>query len=203
MSVADFLFTPSVQRVLGLVLAQPERSFTLRELLVRAASGRGSTQQQIERLVKAGVLTEEARRGRQRSIKANVSFFLYPELRSIAQKSFGLAEPIRQALEPFKSQIDEAFLFGSVVKGTDTQRSDIDLVVVGSVPLLDLTDALHEVELSLGRPIHMSLYDPVEWKGLVERDPVVAQIADSPKITLIHHDTTPGATLPSSGSAQT
>jgi len=32
-SAVDFLFTPTVQRVLGAVLPRPEQSFTLQELL--------------------------------------------------------------------------------------------------------------------------------------------------------------------------
>lgn len=185
MSIASFLFTPSVQRVLGVALLHPERSFTLQELLRVASSGRGNTQQQIDRLVKAGVLQDEPRRGRQRSIRANTSFILYPELVSIARKSFALAEPLKEALEPFSPQITEAFLFGSVVKGTDTEKSDVDLIVVGTASLLALTEVMYEVEQSLGRPIHLSLYEPAEWSALLRSDPVVAQIADGPKIRIL------------------
>jgi predicted nucleotidyltransferase len=171
--------------VLGVALLHPERSFTLQELLRVASSGRGNTQQQIDRLVKAGVLQDEPRRGRQRSIRANTSFILYPELVSIARKSFALAEPLKEALEPFSPQITEAFLFGSVVKGTDTEKSDVDLIVVGTASLLALTEVMYEVEQSLGRPIHLSLYEPAEWSALLRSDPVVAQIADGPKIRIL------------------
>lgn len=190
MGAADFLFTPSVQRVLGVTLAHPERSYTLQELLQIAASGRGSTQQQIDRLVEAGVLREEPRRGHQRSIRANKDFFLYPELSSIARKSFALAEPLRCTLEPFAAHIEEAFAFGSVAKGSDTERSDIDLAVIGRVPLLELTEALHAAEQELGRSIHLSLYEPEEWRSLVETDPVIAQIARGPKLALVPYGQT-------------
>ena len=119
-SAADILFTPSVQRVLAATLVHPERAYTLQELLAVAASGRGNTQQQIERLLSAGVLVEEPRRGRQRSIKANVDYLLYPELCSILRKTFGVADPLKRVLQPFAKQIEEAFVFGSVAKGTDT-----------------------------------------------------------------------------------
>lgn len=187
MSSADFLFTPTVQRVLGATLANPDRSFLLSELLDLAAGGRGGAQQQIERLLQAGVLTEEPRRGRQRSIRANKNFFLFEELSSIARKSFGVKEPLMRALEPFRDDIQEAFVFGSVAKGSDTSRSDIDLAVVGRVSLREATNALLQVEQELGRPIHLSLYDPEEWEELVSNDPVVARIAEGPKLELIPH----------------
>jgi len=185
MSAADFLFTPSVQRVLAATLPQPDRSYTLQELLALAASGRGNTQAQIERLLAAGVLREEPRRGRQRSIRANTAHFLYPELSSIVRKTFGVAEPLKAVLQPFAGHIDEAFVFGSVAKGTDTQCSDLDVIVVGAVPLLELTEALHLLEQNLGRGVHVSVYERSEWRELVERDPVVGQIAAGPKIPLI------------------
>ncbi len=185
MSIADFLLTPSLQRVLAATLPHPERAFMLEELLTLADAGRGSAQKQIEKLLEAGVLREEPRRGRHRSIKANPQHLLYPELRSIARKSFALAEPLKEALERFAEDIEEAFVFGSVAKGMDTERSDVDLAVIGTASLLDLSDAVHHVEQELGRAIHLSLYAPDEWRELISQDPVVAQIAQGPKLQLI------------------
>jgi uncharacterized protein len=184
-SVADFLFTPGLQRVLSATLLQPERSFTLQELLRLADSGRGSAQKQVDRLVKVGVLREDARRGRQRSIRANTEFILYPELLSIARKSFAVAEPLKETLEPFADRISSAFVFGSVAKGTDSDRSDIDLIVVGSVPLLELSEALHTAEQGLLRSVNFSLYEPAEWAALVQTDPVMAQIAQGPTLKIL------------------
>ena len=190
MSAADFLLTPGMQKVLGLVFSHPERGFTLNELLARAGGGHGSSQRQIERLITAGVLEEGPRRARQRCIKANTGYFLYPELRSIALKSFGLAEPLLDALKPFEPEIQECFVFGSVAKGTDTHHSDIDLIVVGDAPLMALTDAMFNVEQEIGRAIHLSLYAPAEWASLKQTDPVLAQISEASKIRIL-----PRATL--------
>jgi len=184
-SLADFLFTPGLQRVLGATLLQPERSFTLVELLSLADSGRGSAQKQVDRLVLAGVLREDARRGRQRSIRANTEFPLYPELLSIARKSFAVAEPLKEALLPFADQIASAFVFGSVAKGTDAGGSDIDLIVIGSAPLLELSEALHRAEQGLLRPVNFSLYEPEEWTVLITSDPIMGQIANGPILRIL------------------
>lgn len=187
MGAADFLFTPTVQRVLSATLAAPERSFTLQELLRRAGAGRGSAQQQIDRLVEAGVLMEEPRRGRQRSIRANPDYFLYPELRSIAMKTFSLGEPVREALAPHAGRIKEAFVFGSVVKGSDTGRSDVDIVIVGTVSQLKLFDVTSRLQDQLGRTVQFSVYAPAEWRHLVANDPVVSQIAKGPRLQVLPH----------------
>lgn len=185
MSVADFLFTPGLQRVLGATLLQPDRSFTLQELLRLADSGRGSAQKQVDRLVAVGVLQEDARRGRQRSIRANPEFVLYPELLSIARKSFAVVEPLKDALAPFAEQITSAFVFGSVARGTDSGRSDIDLIVVGSAPLLELSEAMQMAEQGLLRPVNFSLYEPAEWAALIKSDPIMGQIAQGPTLKIL------------------
>lgn len=189
MGAVDFLFPPSVQRVLGLVFSRPEQEFTLKDLLVRAGAGNGNSQRHIEQLIQAGVLEEGPRRGRQRAIKANTTHFLYPELRAIALKSFALVEPLREALAPFADRIDEAFIFGSVAGGSDSHRSDIDLIVIGSASLLDLTQSLADVEIQLGRAVHLAVYTAKEWMDLSKNDPILAQISESSKLTVLPHGT--------------
>jgi len=187
MSSVDFLFTPTVQRVLSTTLMHPDQSFTLQELLRRAAAGRGSAQQQIDRLVRAGVLVDEPRRGRQRSIRANAEFFLYPELRSIALKTFGLIEPVREALQAYADRIEEAFIFGSVVKGNDTSQSDIDVMIVGEVPQMELFEVANRLQQELGRVVQFNVYEPAEWRNLVKSDPVVSQIVNGPRLQVMPH----------------
>ncbi|MBO4121269.1 nucleotidyltransferase domain-containing protein [Cupriavidus gilardii] len=177
MGLADFMFSPGVQRVLARVYGEPMRTFTLSELIEHAGGGRGNGQRHIQRLLDAGVLSEEPRRGKQRVIRANTDFALYPELQSICTKSFGLLEPIRTALRPFATEISEAFLFGSVAREEDNHRSDIDVMVIGTAPMMALMDAMLKVEAELGRPVHLNAYSPAEWADLVSNDPVVARIA--------------------------
>lgn len=190
MSIADFLFASPVKNILRAVYSAPEQSFMLNELLGRAGHGRGNSQRHIERLIDAGVLEEAPRHGHQRSIRANKNFALYPELLSICKKSFGLLEPIREALAPFKSQISEAFLFGSVAKGTDTHHSDIDLMIIGDAPMLALSEAMLKVEKELGRPVHLNVYGPDEWANLKAADPVLSRISLDSITRILPDDTT-------------
>ncbi|RYF41190.1 MAG: nucleotidyltransferase domain-containing protein, partial [Comamonadaceae bacterium] len=111
----------------------------------------------------------------------------YPELRSIALKTFGLLDPIRDALQPHAGQIEEAFVFGSVAKGTDTEKSDIDVMVIGTVPPLQLFEAANQLQHTLGRTVQFNAYEPAEWRELLQNDPVVAQIANGPQLQVMSH----------------
>ena len=188
MSAVDFLFLPGIQKVLGQTYSHLDQDFTLNELLANAPGGRGTNQRHIDRLIQAGVLTEGPRRARQRAIKANTNYFLFDELRSIALKTFALKEPIQATLQPFKHQIQEAFVFGSIAKQTDTAQSDIDLIIVGTAPLLAITEVISQAEQALKRTINLSLYAPDEWGDLKLNDPVLVQIANGPKIKILPDD---------------
>lgn len=195
MSIADFLFSSAAQNILRLCYASPDRSFMLKELLARAGSGVGNGVRQVDGLIKAGVLQEEPRAGHQRSIRVNTEFPLYAELQSICMKSFGIREPIREALLPFAAQITEAFVFGSVATGRDTHLSDIDVMVVGDADLIEVTGALMAVEPTLGRPIHLNMYAPEEWADLRKTDHILRQIAASTIIRILP-DLAPGSSQP-------
>jgi predicted nucleotidyltransferase len=51
-------------------------------------------------------------------------------LRAVVLKTFGIADPLRDALKPLRDLIELALVYGSVAKGDDRGGSDIDLLVV-------------------------------------------------------------------------
>ena len=57
--LADVLFTPVQQRVLGLLFGQPERRFQSGELIRLANSGTGAVHRQLARLAEAGLAVAE------------------------------------------------------------------------------------------------------------------------------------------------
>ncbi|QEI08869.1 nucleotidyltransferase domain-containing protein [Pigmentiphaga aceris] len=186
MSAVDFMFAPPVQRILGATLLNPERSYRVKDLIALSGGGVGNTRRHLAKLISAGILEEDPRRGHERSIRINAAHFLYKDLQSIARKTFGLVEPVRDALTPFAKQIQQAFIFGSVVSGQDTADSDIDLIVVGHPDLiLAVGESLLQAETVLGRRIHLSLYDEQEWAHLRQTDPVVSQILEGATLTVL------------------
>ncbi len=75
----------------------------------------------------------------------------------------------------FKRDLLSVVLFGSIVKGTSTDASDIDVLVVSGTPMkdwrerdkliLDLTD---DIELKYTTPIHMILVNKDEISQAIE-----------------------------------
>jgi predicted nucleotidyltransferase len=179
-----------MQRVLGRLMLHPEQSYSLSDLIRAAGGGRGGTQKVVERLRLAGIVTDR-RAGNQRLFKVNTAHPLYPELRSMSMKTFGLADRLQEALQPLADQIERAFVFGSMASGTDRATSDIDLLVVGDADFFEISPLLSEAEKDLGRPIHLNLVDPEQW-AYWQQNSVGGGIASGPKIMVIGDE--PGRT---------
>jgi predicted nucleotidyltransferase len=162
-SLADALFTTTQQRVLALLFGQPGRSFFATELIELTGSGSGAVQRELKRLTSSGLITVTPI-GKQKHYQANPDSPVFAELRGLVLKTVALVEPIRQALEQIADRITLALLYGSVVKGTDTAASDIDLLIVAEgVTLEDIYAVLAPVEADLGRRISPTLYTPQEF----------------------------------------
>ena len=182
-SLSDALFTTTQQRVLSLLFGQPERSFFANEVIGLTGSGSGAVQRELKRLTDSGLVTSK-RIGNQRHFQANRVSPIFEELSAIIQKTFGLAEPILQALQPYEHAIHCAFLFGSVAKRDDTAGSDIDLFMVSdSLTGADLVNQLLGTEVQLGRRINTTIYSREELETAVrEKNSFVSRVLAQPKV---------------------
>ncbi len=181
MGPLDALFSTPEQRLLGVVLTNPEKDFGTLELLQRMGNSRSAGSAMLKRWVASGLLTER-RIGNQRRLAANPDFLLYQELRQIALKTVALAQPLAHALSPIADKLDDAFVFGSVAAGKDASDSDIDLVVVGDVDLFTVSPLLDAFERELRRPVHVNVYSLDEWSS--NGDPVLQTIKNGPRIAI-------------------
>lgn len=185
-SLADALFSTTQQRVLALLFGQPGRSFFATEVIRLAGGGSGAVQRELARLVDSGLVTV-ARVGTQKHYQANPKSPIFAELSAIAQKTVGLAEPLREALAPLAQRIAAAFVFGSVAKRSDRATSDIDVLVLSdTVDYADVFAALQSAEAKLGRTINPTVYRPADWrKKLRSGNAFVRKVAGQPKLFLI------------------
>ncbi|OGI38941.1 MAG: transcriptional regulator [Candidatus Muproteobacteria bacterium RBG_16_64_10] len=185
-SLADALFSTTQQRVLAYLFGQPERSFFATELIELTGGGSGAVQRELARLEQSG-LVMVTRVGTQKHYQANPKSPIFAELCAIAQKTVGLAEPLRGALAPLAKRIMAAFVFGSVAKRSDTAASDIDVLVLSdSVDYVDVYAALQSAEAKLGRTINPTVYKPADWrKKRISGNAFVVKVSAQPKLFLI------------------
>ena len=184
--VADALFTKVQQRVLAVLFGNHARSFYANELIALACSGSGAVQRELAQLEAAELVTV-TRVGNQKHYQANASAPIFEELRSLVLKTSGLVDVLRAALAPLAAQIDQAFVYGSVAKGKDTAKSDIDLMVISEkLAYADLFAALEPVTNRLQRTVNPTLYSRTEIdKRILDSNAFVKRVLAQPKLWVI------------------
>ena len=185
-SLADSLFTGTQQRVLGLLFGQPTRSYYANELIGMAGAGSGAVQRELARLARGGLLTVRPV-GNQKHYQANRDSPLFDELCSIAEKTVGLAVPLREALRPLVPQIRAAFVYGSVAKRKDAAASDIDLMLISdTLTHSDTFAALEAATVRLGRTVNPTILSRQALaKRVKDKDAFATRVLSQPKIWLI------------------
>ncbi len=182
--LADALFTTTQQRVLGALYGQPQRSFTVSELIASTSAGSGAVQRELAKLVASGLLTMNPV-GNQKRYQANPAAPIHGELVGIVQKTVGLAQPLREALQSLASKITAAFVFGSIAKRSDTARSDIDLMVIGDATFSEVVEAVYPLHERLGREVNPVVMTAKEFRARAKDPGFVGRVLDGPRIMLI------------------
>ena len=187
--LADALFTPVQQRVLGLLFGQPQRRFQSVELIRLAGSGTGGTHRVLKRLADSG-LVRASTEGRQLYYQANSASPVFKELSGLVRKTVGIVGPLRDALASLAKRIRVAFVYGSVAKGSDRATSDIDLMVIADdLDYPALFEAVQVAEQQLGRKISPNLMSSKEWqRKRGQPDSFAARIHDRSRLFVLGTD---------------
>ena len=188
-TIGDVLFTKTQQKLLGLLYGRPGKSFFTNEIVRLAEMGKGTISRELEKMQRAGLLTVQ-RVGNQTHYQANAGCPVYSELLAIVRKTFGVADVIREAMEPVKQRVEFSFIYGSLAKGTDSSNSDIDLLVVADdLSFAELMSVLAGAEMSLGRPINPTVYTREETMArLAAGNAFLSKVMEQPKIWVMGND---------------
>jgi predicted nucleotidyltransferase len=190
--LGDALFTTTQQKVLGLLYAQPQKSFYTNEILRATAMGVATIKRELDRMVAAGILSM-TKIGNQHHYQAKPECPIYDELLSIVKKTFGVTDVIKLALSPLASQIDRAFIFGSVASGKESSGSDIDLMVIGDVGFSAVVSVLYPLQEILGREINPKIYRKEEWTQMLKnKDAFIKEVLAKPRMDVMGAENEPG-----------
>lgn len=130
----------------------------LRELSKRLKLNVFSVKTYADELVKEGLLLE-TRKGKERYLKASNNLtFKYLKIAYNLHKflSSGIIDYIKEKVPLLTSIV----IYGSVARGEDSEKSDLDLLIIGQKVRLDL----RKFEEKLGREIIPLFFKWSEWK---------------------------------------
>ena len=124
--------------------------------------------------------------GNQTQFSANMEHPVFPELSALVRKTTGLRDVLALALAPLASQIEVAFVFGSMAKASEGPQSDVDLLLIGDVTFGQVANAVYDAQLVLAREINPKVMNRVEWSEKKNAQNVfVQELMDKPKIFIV------------------
>lgn len=159
----DTILSPVQQDILAATYERPEKWWYLTELAAHAGRTPSSLQRELRAFDDGGIL-ESRRDGGRIYFRAGRDSSLFEPLRLMIDRSLGIVEHLRNAIEPIVAKIDALFVYGSVARGDDGPDSDVDLISVGGVGLAEVAKVLRPLEKRFMREFNVSCYSPKEFK---------------------------------------
>lgn len=182
-SVLTSLFPQARAELLRLLFAGAGARLHMREITRQSGLTLATVQAELKKMTASGLLLQE-RDGNRLYYMADTAHPIFPELRSLVEKTTGLGEVLRESLESLTG-IDLAFVFGSVAAQKDKAGSDVDVMVIGSASLRSLAPKLRRASELLHREINPHVMSAAEWRRrLLNEDAFVQRVSKEPKIWL-------------------
>jgi predicted nucleotidyltransferase len=163
--LAPIFRTDTQLQILGATYLEPERRFTIPELVERSGRPQPTVAREVERLVEAGLLETELRSGR-RGVWAATTSPIFDELHSILLKTVGPKAVLEQQLRGLRG-VEHAYIYGSWARRYHGEPGplpqDVDLMVVGSGDVGEVRAVADDASRTLGRDVNVSVLTPDEW----------------------------------------
>lgn len=171
------------RNLLTLFFTNPSKGYYSRQIERLLGHSVGSISRELIKFKKDDLLiTEKA--GNMVYYKLNQHHPLYNEIKNIIMKTSGVVQRLREALSPINN-IEVAFIYGSFAKDKQKSSSDIDLMIVGDVDSLDVSNCLADLEIKFDREINFSLFTKGEFREKKEKIEFLKNILSEEKIFLI------------------
>ena len=182
-ALSQLLSSRTRAEIFKLLFGTREEELHIREIQRRSGLNDRTIRQELAKLQKLDLVI-----GRKDSnrvyYRANKSSPLYHDIRNLVLKSIGLIDVLRDALKDKRIQI--AFVFGSISEGRETSFSDVDLLIIGTLGMRDVSALLSGVTDKIGREINTNVMTRDEIKkryGVKEH--FIVNVVKSPKLFIL------------------
>jgi predicted nucleotidyltransferase len=168
-SLENLLLGQTRGRILSTLYSAQDEAFFVRQIARSVKISVGTVQRELTTLSDAGLILR-AQTGNQVFYRANRNHSVFAELQALLAKTVGVFHQLSDVLTPLAKGIQFAFVYGSFARGDEHAKSDIDLMVIGSVTLDELLEQLAPLERFLRRPVNPTVYSEEELRAKLRAD---------------------------------
>jgi uncharacterized protein len=182
--LAEILSSKIRSEIFRMLFGVNGEALHVREIERRSGLTIGTIQQELKKLVRLDLI-KKRKDGNRLYYEANREHPLCPDIRNLVLKTTGLVDFFREALKA-NPNIKLAFVFGSIARHEEKDKSDVDLMVIGNIGMRQLTGLLSGVSARLGREINPHILSIKEFlKRKRDKDHFLIQVLESPRIFII------------------
>lgn len=171
-------------RLLTWLLLHPSQEYALGELASLLAIAPSTLHQEVERLVKVGVVADR-QVGRNRLLRVNAGNRLVPALTVLMSMTFGPHVVVAEEFVGVEGA-KQVIIYGSWAErydGTEgPEPGDVDVMVIGSPVREQVYDASDRAQERLGIPVNSTIRSAAAWGAA--SDALVAAIKSGPHIVV-------------------
>lgn len=181
---ADLITSKARVKLLGVFLTDPSQMYHVRELVRRTGDEINAVRRELAFLEKNGVLEREPRANRV-YYYLNKNYPFYYDLLRLGSKSVGLGEAILKNRVKL-GKIKYAMFSGKFSRRMKDEPDEVDLLVVGTVVLPELSLLVREEEKRLNTEINYTVMTEDEFGFRKKKsDPFVLQILHGSRVMLV------------------
>ena len=179
------LFSSKIRiKLLNIFLGSPNARFYIRLLEREIKEEAKNVSRELRNLETLGLFMSE-KQGNLKYYSVKEDFFLYPELKAIIFKTTGVQGLVKESLNTLEG-IETAFIYGSYATGKETERSDVDIIIIGTPNMNKLNEIINGLEEKLNREINYICFERKEFEDRKEkRDSFITDVLAGEKIALI------------------
>jgi predicted nucleotidyltransferase len=182
--LAEILSSKIRSEIFRMLFGVNGEALHVREIERRSGLTIGTIQQELKKLVRLDLI-KKRKDGNRLYYEANREHPIYPDIRNLVLKTVGLVDFFREALNA-NPNIKLAFVFGSIARHDEKDKSDVDLMIIGDIGMRQLTGLLSGVSGQIGREINPHILRIKEFlKRKNAKDHFLTQVLESPKMFII------------------
>lgn len=153
--------TKTLVDILNILFLNQTREYYLNELAREAKVSAPTALRELEKIQPLNIIIKTKKKNGT-FYRINIDSIIYKELKQIFLKFELTDEIISKGLEKF--DIKYALIFGSFAKNTETDASDIDVLVIGNIDKTELLLSVSKLEAKIGREINVIVWSEDEFK---------------------------------------
>lgn len=180
----DLVISKVRVKLLSLLLANPGEIYHVRDLVRRVGEEINAVRRELAHLEKAAIVKKEPR-GNRLYYWINPGYPLFTELSSMVAKETGLGEQIIRNRNRL-GKVSFCVFSGKFVRKIARKADEIDVLVVGSIVMVELSVLIKAEEAKIGKEINYTVMSNEEFDFRKKRrDPFLLGILQAGKVMII------------------